>query len=158
MALRLRQVHFSQVLSSPMLRARRTCELAGLASDCKVDGDLQEWNYGDYEGRRSIDISRDRPGWDLWRDGCPNGETPDQVAARADRLLERLGTMTGNVALFLHGHIGAALAVRWIGLPMNNGEHFPLNPAAIGILGAVPNHEQIRGILMWNAAPLGTAV
>ena len=141
-----------------MRRAQRTCELAGLSAGCTVDGDLQEWNYGDYEGRRSIDISRDRPDWDLWRDGCPNGETPDQVAARADRLLERLAAMTGNVALFLHGHIGAALAVRWIGLPLSNGQNFPLSPAAIGILGGVPHHLQIRGILMWNAAPLGTAV
>jgi broad specificity phosphatase PhoE len=151
LAPQLEHVHFGQVLSSPMLRARRTCELAGLGSDCEIDDDLQEWNYGDYEGRRSIDICRDRPDWNLWRDGCPNGESADQVAARADRLLARLGTMAGSVALFLHCHIGAALAVRWIGLPLIDGEHFPLHPARIGILGSEPAHPQVPAILRWNA-------
>jgi broad specificity phosphatase PhoE len=154
LAPRLQNIHFTRVLSSPALRAQRTCTLAGLASGCEIDNDLREWNYGDYEGRRTIDIRRDRPDWSLWRDGCPNGDTPEQVATRADRLLVRLGAMTGNVVLFLHGHIGAALAARWIQLPVVNGEHFPLRPAAIGILGSVPDHPQVPTILMWNFAPL----
>jgi broad specificity phosphatase PhoE len=154
LAPRLRKIQFSRVLSSPMLRARRTCELAELSSACEIDTDLREWNYGDYESRRTIDIRRDRPDWNLWRDGCPNGETPAQVAARADRLLAVLRTSTGNVALFLHGHFGAALAVRWIGLPLVDGEHFPLRPAAIGILGSPPGHASVAAIMLWNAAPI----
>jgi broad specificity phosphatase PhoE len=154
LAPRLQKIQFTRVLSSPAQRARRTCILAGLASGYEIDGELREWNYGDYEGRRSIDIEQDRPDWNLWRDGCPNGESPGQVAARADRLLDRLGAMDGDVALFLHGHFGAALAVRWIGLPIINGENFPLRPAAISILGPSQNHPQIRAILMWNVAPM----
>jgi broad specificity phosphatase PhoE len=153
LAPRLQNIQFSRVLSSPALRAQRTCSLAGLGSGREIDNDLREWNYGDYEGRRSIDILRDRPDWNLWRDGCPNGDTPAQVAARADQLLERLGATDGNIAMFTHGHFGAALAVRWIRLPMINGEHFPLRPAAISILGSVPDHPQVPAILMWNVAP-----
>lgn len=151
LAPRLQKIHFSRVLSSPALRARRTCELAGLESACEIDTDLREWNYGDYEGRRSVDIRRDRPDWNLWRHGCPNGDTPAQVTARADRVLARLREASGDVALFLHGQFGAALAVRWIGLPLINGEHFPLRPAAIGILGSEPGHIRIPAIMLWNA-------
>jgi broad specificity phosphatase PhoE len=153
LAPRLQHIEFSKVLTSPMLRARRTCELAGLGSGSEVDGDLQEWNYGAYEGKRSIDVYRERPDWNLWRDGCPDGESADQVAARIDRLLARLETVNGSVALFLHGHIGAALAVRWIGLPMINGEHFPLHPATICILGVEQPHPGVPVILTWNATP-----
>jgi broad specificity phosphatase PhoE len=152
LAPRLQNIHFTRVLSSPALRAQRTCALAGLASGCEIDSDLREWNYGDYEGRRSIDIRQDRPDWNLWRDGCPNGDSPAQVADRADRLLVRLGALTGNVALFLHGHFGAALAVRWLQLPVVKGEHFPLRPAAISILGTMPDHPQVPAIVMWNIA------
>jgi broad specificity phosphatase PhoE len=154
LAPRLQGIQFTQVFSSPAQRAQRTCTLAGLASGCEIDVDLREWNYGDYEGRRSIDIQQDRPDWNLWRDGCPNGDSPEQVAARADRLLARLGAMDGNVALFLHGHFGAALAARWIRLPIITGESFPLRPAAISILGPLPNHPQIPAIVMWNVAPV----
>ena len=154
LAPRLRKIQFGRVLCSPTLRARRTCELAGLGSACEIDTDLQEWNYGDYESRRTIDIRRDRPDWILWRDGCPNGETPAQLAARADRLLARMRESDGDVALFLHGHFGAALAVRWIGLPLVNGEHFPLRPASIGILGSQPGHAPVAVIMLWNAAPM----
>ena len=158
LAPRLQKVHFSRALSSPALRAQRTCELAGLGSACEIDTDLREWNYGDYEGMRSIDIRRDRPDWNLWRHGCPNGDTPAQVAARADRVLARLRVSDGDVALFLHGQFGAALAVRWIGLPLINGEHFPLRPAAIGILGSEPGHAPVPAIMLWNAAAIDVIV
>jgi broad specificity phosphatase PhoE len=158
LAPRLQNIQFTRVLSSPAQRAQRTCALAGLASGNEIDGDLREWNYGDYEGRRSIDIQRDRPDWNLWRDGCPNGDSPERVAERADRLLARLGATEGNVALFLHGHFGAALAVRWIGLPIINGEHFPLRPASICILGTAPGHPQSPAILTWNVAPMDPPV
>lgn len=153
LALRLQAIPFCRVLSSPALRARRTCELAGLASGCELDADLREWNYGDYEGRRTVDICQDRSDWNLWRHGCPNGDHPAQVAARADRVLAGLRESSGNVALFVHGQFGAALAVRWIGLPLVNGEHFPLRPASIGILGSEPGHDRVPAIMLWNAGP-----
>lgn len=153
LARRLQGIRFDQVMSSPAQRARRTCELAGLGAECEVDADLREWNYGDYEGRRSVDIRRDRPDWSVWRDGCPNGEYPGEVTARADRVLSRLRESSGNIALFLHGQFGAALAVRWIGLPLSNGVHFPLRPAAIGILGREPGHAAVPAIMLWNSAP-----
>jgi broad specificity phosphatase PhoE len=158
LAPQLQKIQFSRVLSSPALRARRTCDLARLGSGCETDSDLREWNYGDYEGKRTDDIRRDRPDWNLWRDGCPNGDTAARVAARADRLLARCGAMSGNVALFLHGHFAAALAVRWILLPLINGEHFPLRPAAIGILGNLPIDPQVPAILMWNVAPIDVSL
>jgi broad specificity phosphatase PhoE len=153
LALRLRDVQFSRVLCSPALRARRTCELAGCGADTEVDADLKEWDYGEYEGRRSIDIRRDRPEWNLWRDGCPNGESAAQVAERADRLLVRIRPFAGSVALFLHGQFAAALAVRWIGLPLCSGAHFPLHTAAISILGSESGQVPVAAITLWNCAP-----
>lgn len=150
LAPRLQAIQFTRVFSSPMLRARRTCELAGLESACEIDNDLHEWNYGAYEGRRSVEICKDRPDWNLWRDGCPDGESAAQVTARADQLLARLQLLSGSVALFLHGHIGAALAVRWLRLPLINGGHFPLHPTAICILGSEPAHPLLPAILAWN--------
>jgi broad specificity phosphatase PhoE len=152
----LKDLQFGVVLSSPALRAQRTCELAGLASGRELDADLREWDYGDYEGRTSAEIERERPDWSLWRDGCPNGESPVQVAARADRLLVRLGAMQGRVALFSHGHFSAAVAVRWIRLPVVNGEHFPLRPVGIGILGSPASHPQVPAVLTWNGDALAS--
>lgn len=148
----LNRIHFAEVLTSPMLRARRTCELAGLGSMCEVDADLSEWNYGDYEGMRTEDIRKRRPGWNVWRDGCPRGETPTEVSDRADRLLTRLRTLRGAVALFSHGQFGSALAVRWIGLPLINGQHFALAPASISILACEPGHPTVPAIVVWNAS------
>ena len=107
---------FSHVLTSPRLRARATCEHAGLGGRSEIEPDLAEWNYGDYEGRRSSDIDEERPGWNIFRDGCPNGESPSEIGERADRLIGRLRTMDGDVALFSHGHFGAVFGARWIGL------------------------------------------
>jgi broad specificity phosphatase PhoE len=149
----LRQIHFTRVLTSPRQRARRTCALAGLGARAEIEQDLQEWDYGDYEGKLSLDILKQRPGWDVFKDGCPGGEMPEQVAARADQLIAHLCTMDGKVALFSHGEFGLALATRWIGLPVIDGRHFLLDTASLGILSYNPAHPARRVIALWNASP-----
>lgn len=103
LAPRLREIPFAHVLSSPLQRARRTCELTMLGAAAEIEPDLAEWDYGDYEGQRSMDIRKQRPGWNVFRDGCPHGEMPAQVSERADRLIAHLRALDGNVALFSHG-------------------------------------------------------
>ncbi len=148
---RLASVGFGAVLTSPRQRARRTCELAGLGASARVEPDLAEWDYGDYEGKRSAEILGERPGWNIFRDGCPNGESPSQVSVRADGLISRLRAMEGNVALFSHGHFGRALAARWIGLPVAEGERFLLNTASVGILGFERADPPVAAIVLWNS-------
>jgi len=148
----LGKIRFAHVLTSPRQRAQRTCKLAGLGPAAEIEPDLVEWEYGDYEGRRSVDIRRDRPGWNVFRDGCPHGETPADVSDRADRLIARLDALDGNVALFLHGQFGCVLAARWIGLPPLDGQHFSLGAASLGILRYKPSHPDVRVIALWNAA------
>ena len=150
LAPRLRGIEFDRVLVSPRLRARQTCELAGLGARSLIEPDLAEWDYGDYEGQRSADIRKEHADWNVWRDGCPHGETPDELSARVDRLIQRLSELRGNVALFSHGQLGAALAARWIGLPLIAGQHFALHPASISILGHEPTHPGRRMIELWN--------
>jgi broad specificity phosphatase PhoE len=150
---RLRDVPFAQVLTSPRQRARRTCELAGLSGASEIVEDLAEWDYGDDEGRRSEDIRHERPDWDLFQDGCPKGETPAQVNARADRLCTRLRALDGNVALFTHGQFGSVLAARWIGLPLQQARHFPLGTGALSILGYDPHHPEVAVLASWNLLP-----
>lgn len=150
---RLERLPFTQVLVSPRLRARQTCELAGLGSANPVENDLAEWDYGRYEGLRSSDIRNERPGWNIWRDGCPGGESPAAVSARADRLIERLDAMHGTVVLFSHGQFSAALAARWIGLAVVEGQHFPLRTASVSVLGNDPHHPDRRTIELWNEVP-----
>ena len=147
----LGRVAFARVLSSPRQRARRTCELAGLATTAEIEPDLAEWDYGDYEGMRSVDIRAARPGWNVFRDGCPNGEAPVQVSARADRLIARLSMLEGNVALFSHGQFGAVLVARWIGLPLVDAQHFLLGTASLSILGHGPHHPDMPVIMRLNA-------
>ena len=147
------QVAFSRVLTSPRLRARTTCALAGLGEQAEVEPDLAEWDYGDYEGRRSVDIEMDRPGWNLFRDGCPHGETPQQISARVDHLIDRLLALGGDIALFGHGQMGAVLVARWIGLPPMAGAHFSLSPASMGILSWDAHHTDGPAIALWNATP-----
>jgi len=147
----LGRIRFAQVFTSPRLRARQTCELAGWGAVAHVELNAAEWDYGDDEGRRSDDICRERPGWDIWQDGCPGGETPADVAARADRLIARLRTLSGNVLLFSHGQFGRVLAARWIGLPTAEGRHFALDPASISVLGHEAAHPRRQVISMWNA-------
>jgi broad specificity phosphatase PhoE len=150
----LRSVRFTQVLTSPRQRARQTCALAGLEEPATVEPDLAEWDYGDDEGLRTAEIYERRPDWNVFRDGCPGGETPVAVAERADRLIAALSTLSGNVALFSHGQFGCAFGARWIGLPVIDGQHFALGPASLSILRYDPHHPQTRVIALWNAAPM----
>jgi broad specificity phosphatase PhoE len=147
----LRDLRFVRVLCSPRQRARRTCELAGLGAAAETSRDLAEWEYGDYEGRRSADIQKENPGWNIFRDGGPGGETPAQVSDRADRLIASLQGLHGNVALFSHGHFSCVLGTRWIGLPIAEGEHLSLSTASLSILGYPANHPDTRVIALWNA-------
>jgi broad specificity phosphatase PhoE len=144
---------FTHVFTSPRQRARDTCRLAGLGALAEIEPDLAEWDYGDYEGVRSSDIHKTRPDWNIFHDGCPNGETTVQAGARADRLIARLRALTGDIALFSHGHFGAVLAARWIGLPVEQGLHFPLHTASVSILGYDDSHPDIPVIAQWNGSP-----
>ena len=139
---------FALVLTSPLSRARETCELAGLGKRANVDPDLIEWNYGEYEGLTTETIRLTRPGWSVFRDGCPGGESPDQVAARADRVLVKIRETEGNVALFAHGHILRVLAARWIYLSASYGEHFLLDTATVNVLGY---YRESPAFKIWNA-------
>ncbi len=147
----LRDIPFARVLTSPMKRARQTCGLVGLDNVPEIEPDLAEWDYGDYEGRRSVEIRQERVGWDIFRDGCPHSEMPAHVSERADRLIARLRLLDGNVALFSHGQFGGVLAARWIGLLVLEGRHFPLDTASFGIFGFNPHHPEVPVIALWNA-------
>ena len=147
----LRNARFTRVFSSPRQRALRTYALAGLTPVAEIEPDLAEWDYGDYEGQRSEEIRKRRPDWSLFRDGCPHGEMPEQVSDRADRLMARLRVLDGNVALFSHGHFGRVLAVRWVGLPVIEGEHFSLGTASLSRLGYEPAPSEVRVIALWNS-------
>jgi broad specificity phosphatase PhoE len=149
---RLRAITFTRVLTSPLLRARQTCELVGLGDVMDVDPDLTEWDYGDYEGLLLVDIHRDRPGWSLFRDGCPHGEMPAQVCRRADRIIARLRTMQGNIAVCSHGHFGRVLAARWIGLGVTEARLFLLGTATLSVLGYEHDRADQSAIILWNAA------
>jgi broad specificity phosphatase PhoE len=149
----LRSVAFARVLTSPRVRAQRTCALAGLAPGAEIVPDLAEWDYGEYEGLRSAEIEKERPGWNIFYDGCPGGETPADVSNRADRLLGHLRATGGEIALFTHGHFGRVLATRWIGLFVVEGQHFTLGVASIGILGFEPSHPATAAIALWNFSP-----
>lgn len=148
---RLRGIPFTHVMTSPLKRARRTCELAALSPTPEVEPDLAEWNYGDYEGQRSEEIIQTEPGWNIFLNGSQNGETPAKVSERADHLIARLRKLRGNVALFTHGHFGRVITMRWIGLPVAMGQHFQLSTASISILGYDPHHLEVPVIALWNA-------
>ena len=146
----LSDVAFDTVLTSPMHRARQTCALAGLGERAEVRADLAEWNYGDYEGRTSADIHKTVPGWNVFGDGCPGGEMPDQIARRADVLIADLVALGGTIALFSHGQFGSALAARWIGLDVGAAVHLSFAAGAVSILGPRPGHPDVRAINRWN--------
>ena len=149
LAERLKGLTFSRVLSSPLQRAVRTCELAGFGGQAEVDRDLLEWNYGEYEGRRTEEIHAERPDWELFRDGCPNGESPQQVGARADRVVKRTREIQGNVLIFSSGHILRVLTARWLGLEPYAGKYFLLSTASLSALGYEHNFSQ-PVIQLWN--------
>ena len=144
----LSEEQFVMVLTSPLQRARETCELAGLGTLASVDRDLMEWNYGEYEGLTTDQIRRTRPDWSVFRDGCPGGESPLQVSVRADRIISRARTVDGNVALFSHGHILRVLAARWISLSASYGENFLLDTATLNVLGY---YRESPAFKIWNA-------
>ena len=148
---RVAATRFVRVLSSPRLRARETCRLAGASERPEIEPDAAEWDYGDYEGRRTVDIRAERPGWTIFRDGCPNGESPADIAARADRVIARLRTMEGDVALFSHGHFGLVFAARWIGLDVAQARHFKMDPACASLLRFNPAEPEAADIALWNA-------
>ena len=146
---RLRGASFVKAFTSPSQRARRTAELAGFGGLAEIDPDLAEWDYGQYEGRRTADILAERPGWFLFRDGAPGGETPDQVAARADRVIQRIRAIGGNVVIFSSAHILRVLAARWLGLDAAGGRYFVLGTSSLSILGYEHNLAE-PVIRLWN--------
>ncbi len=153
---RLKGLTFAKVFTSPLQRASRTCDLAGFASVAEVDRNLLEWEYGQYEGRRSDEIRAERPDWQLFRDGCPGGESPDQVGARADRVVNRVRALAsraasapGDVLLFSSGHFLRMLAGRWLGLEAGSGRFFLLSTASLSALGYEHNLSQ-PVIQLWN--------
>jgi len=139
---------FSKVLSSPLTRARQTCDLAGF-DEADIDVDLVEWNYGEYEGRTTTEIQRERPDWNLFRDGCPGGESPDQVGARADRALARLRSIEGHILIFSSGHFLRVLAARWLGFAASEGRLFHLSTASLSILSYEHTLDE-PVIRLWN--------
>ena len=130
----LRGRSFAKVFTSPLQRARRTCELAGFGAEAEVDRDLLEWNYGDYEGLRTAEIHAKRPGWELFRDGCPGGESASDVGARADRMVDRVRAVQQDVLIFSSGHFLRVLAARWLGLEPRLAEYFLLSTASLSAL------------------------
>jgi probable phosphoglycerate mutase len=144
----LAQLDFALVLTSPLQRARETCDLTGLGERAEIDGDLMEWDYGDYEGLTPSQIHEIEPEWLLFRDGCPGGETPEAVAARADRVIARVRAIGQNVAMFAHGHIFRVFVARWIGLPAAAGSHFLLDTATMCVLSY---YRGIPAVKRWNA-------
>ncbi len=149
LAKRLRGLAFTKVFTSPLQRAVRTCELAGFKSAAEIDKDLVEWNYGDYEGRRTAEILKERPGWQLFHDGCPGGESPEQIAARADRVVQRVRAIAGDVLIFSSGHFLRVLTARWLGLEPAAGKFFTLDTASLSELGYERNLSA-PVIRLWN--------
>ena len=145
----LKGLSFAHVFTSPLQRASRTCELAGFGAVALVDADLVEWNYGEYDGTTSDEIHVRRPGWELFRDGCPGGETVADVAVRADRVVQRVRALDGDVLLFSSGHFLRVLAARWLGLEPGAGRFFLLGTAALSILGYEHNLDE-PVIRHWN--------
>jgi len=149
---RLEGLAFAGVLTSPLQRAVRTCELAGFGSAAQVEPDLIEWNYGAYEGLTSADIHAERPDWQLFRDGCPGGESPNQVGTRADRVARRARAMGGAVLLFSSGHFLRVFAARWLGLEPGAGRYFLLSTASLSAVGYEHGGSE-PAVRLWNEIP-----
>lgn len=138
---------FALVLCSPLRRARETCELAGLAEQAVISDDIREWDYGEYEGLTTPEIREQEPDWNLWVEGCPGGERPEQVGARADRALDALRGAGGTAIVFAHGHILRVLTARWLGFPPSAGARFALAAGGLGVLGF---ERQTEVLSRWN--------
>ena len=146
---RLSGLAFARVFTSPLQRATRTCELAGFGTAAKADSDLVEWNYGQYEGRRTAEILAERPDWQLFRDGCPGGESPAQIGARADRVVARVRAVEGRVLLFSSAHFLRVLAARWLGLEPSAGRYLVLGTGSLSMLGY--EHDRAEPVIrLWN--------
>src|SRR5881397_1941761 len=149
---RLKGLTFAKVLTSPLQRAARTCELAGFGASAEIERDLLEWDYGQYEGRRTIEIHAERPDWQLFRDGCPGGESPDQIGARADRVARRVRAIEGDVLLFSSGHFLRVFAARWLGLEPGAGRYFVLGTASLSAVGY--EHDRSEPVIrFWDETP-----
>jgi broad specificity phosphatase PhoE len=148
---RLRGLRFDHVFCSPLQRALRTCELAGFGGHATLDPELVEWDYGDYEGRTLAQIQRIQPGWELFRDGCPGGESVVQISARVDRVLSRVRALDGDVLLFSSGHVLRVLAARWVAAIAELGRRLELDPASVCVLGHDPDSAD-SVIQLWNDA------
>ena len=149
---RLDGLTFSAVLTSPLKRAVRTCELAGFGSSAEIEPELMEWNYGAYEGRTSADIHAERPDWQLFRDGAPGGESPEQIGARADRVIRRVRAVDGNTLLFSSGHFLRVFAARWLGLEPGAGRYFFLGTASLSAVGY--EHDRSDPVIrLWDEMP-----
>jgi probable phosphoglycerate mutase len=144
----LSQRNFALVLTSPLRRARETCELTGLGQRAEVDNDLHEWNYGDYEGITAEQILAQRPSWMIFRDGCPGGESPKDIQARIDRVIKKVRSVEGEVALFSHGHFLRSFGARWLGLGAEDGVFFLLDPATVSVMSSYRGTPAVR---CWNA-------
>ena len=149
----LQTVRFESVFCSPLRRAVRTCELSGYGSVAQVDRDLVEWNYGDYEGEKRPQILAERPTWIIFRDGCPNGESPEDIVARADRFLSRIRAISGSVAVFSSGHFLRVFIARWLGLNPTAGGYFKLGTATLTVLGYDHNIRDEPVIRLLNESP-----
>lgn len=147
---RLRKYSFARVFTSPLQRTSKTCELAGFGAVAEVDPDLVEWDYGRFEGMLTRQIVKQQPGWELFRDGCPDGESPGDVAARADDFIVRTRRIEGNVLAFSSGHIIRMIAARWLGLPPAAGRFFYCRPASVGVLGYEHKNRDEPIVALWN--------
>jgi broad specificity phosphatase PhoE len=146
---RLQKTAFARVFTSPLQRAALTCDLAGFKTVATMDPDLIEWDYGQYEGLRSVEIHQQRPDWNLFRDGCPHGESPEQIGARADLVVQKIRKIEGNVLLFSSGHFLRVLAARWLGFVPGAGRYFLVSTASISILGY--EHTKVEPVIQsWN--------
>jgi len=149
LGLRLQGLAFTKIFSSPLQRALKTCELAGFGSMAIPDPLLEEWNYGDYEGHTTTEIQQTKPDWFIFRDGCPGGETPAQVAKRCDEMIEKVKAINGDILIFVHAHILRMLTTRWLGLPAEEGRLYFLSTASLSILGYEHNLSE-PVIRLWN--------
>jgi probable phosphoglycerate mutase len=147
---RLKLFSFARVFTSPLQRASKTCAIAGFGAAAEIDHDLIEWDYGRYEGKVTSDLLKERPGWELYRDGCPEGESPQDVALRADRFIARVHGIAGDVLVFSSGHIIRMIAARWLGLPPATGRYFFCDPASVGVLGFEHDSRDQPIVRRWN--------